>query len=199
MTPARADLPAVHAGVIDEIAEQLVHDGHRSIDRATIETVLAGAQHWLAGKLDAGEQCPTCAQHARSYRRRLTAPAAAALVTAFGRYGDRAFHAPSAIDSSRLGGEWARLAHWGLIEEVSPTWQCTHGHGGHWRVTHAGGLFATGRLNVRSHVVIYAGQLVDFAGREVNVDDALGTGFDRDELLGRPRVHDGQLSIEGSA
>lgn len=141
--------------------------------------------------LDDGAVCPCCGQYAKRYRRKLNSAMAHALVL-FYRYVNAAegyVHVPS-IPELRVagrpgGGDWAKLALWGLIEERTSDRTDGGPHAGWWRLTHAGVRFVLGQMRLPRYLFLYNGSVVGFdSSITVSVVDALGDHFSYRELMG---------------
>lgn len=147
-------------------------------------TSLAEAQEWLRERIDDGETCPCCTQFAKVYRRRLNASMARGLILFYRAHGVWWGHAPSTSGIAELGGEFARLRWWGLIQEHEGGRDDGNPHAGQWRITPTGLSFVFNHLEVPAYARVYN-------GRCLNLDDtttttigrALGHRFNYDELM----------------
>lgn len=101
-------------------------------------TSLAEAQAWLRDRIDDGETCPCCDQFAKVYRRRLNASMARGLILFYRAHGVFWGHAPSTPGIAELGGEFARLRWWCLIQEHDGGRDDGNPHAGQWRITPTG-------------------------------------------------------------
>lgn len=147
------------------------------------DSLLFEVKEWLQEQLDegAGVECPCCGQYARIYRRKLNANMAASLIKAHMRAGSDWFHAPTVL--GRNDGEFAKLHHWGLVEEERRL-RLDGGRAGWWRITWAGVLFVKGMVTVPSHADLYAGRLLKLDDRcQVTIEAALGDKFSYRELM----------------
>lgn len=123
------------------------------------------ARKHLAAGLPDGDTCPVCGQHAELYRRPLHATMARDLHRAVATHGVGVpFHAPTLLRSH--GGDFTKLAHWGLIDPVKRP-RKDGGSAGWWKVTRLGGAFVDGTVQVRSHVLIYDGRAIGHDGEQV--------------------------------
>lgn len=148
---------------------------------------LVEAKAWLEGKLDDGVACPCCGQFAKLYRRKLNSSMARALILFFKTYGweEQWVHVPTETGLSRLGGDWAKLALWGLIEERGDERDDGGKHSGWWRITHLGVRFVRNQMRIPRFVFLYDGAVMRFDPlTTVNIRDALGDHFDYRELMG---------------
>jgi hypothetical protein len=145
---------------------------------------LGEARSWLRDRAAKGERCPCCRQNVKVYRRKLNAGMAAWLIRFMlaTRYGEwRHFRA-----TARGSGDWSILRFWGLIEK-------SEDEVGVWRVTKLGRDFASRRVLVLSHAVIYDNQCLRLDGDPITVVNALGRKFDYQELM-RERPYSNQPS-----
>lgn len=151
---------------------------------------LEQARRWLRQHVDAGAECPACTQRAQVYRRKLHAAMARDLIRFYLRFGRDWGYLPE------LGGhpgDFAKLAHWGLIEESDDS-RPDGGRAGWWRVTAAGVLFVAGERVVHQYVHLYDGRRVRpdegrgtvFSGPYVSIQTCLGKRFSYAELMGVP-------------
>jgi len=82
-------------------------------------------------------------------------------------------------------GDWAKLKYWGLIEEKPDVRDDGSPRVGYWKMTPLGRQFARRQVKVPSHVYIYNGEALQRAVEEqITIDDALGTEFSYDEIMG---------------
>lgn len=155
------------------------------------EATLGYAQEWLAARMDDGVRCPCCTQFTKVYARTLTATMAYALICLHQHTGPEWFHAPSYLsrvarraDSTARGGDWAKLTHWGLIEEAPERREDNCPHTGYYRVTERGRRFVLGQLSVPRWAVIFDGRLLYLDdGRRTTIEEALGKRFNYAELM----------------
>jgi hypothetical protein len=116
------------------------------------------------------------------YKRRINAGAARGLITMYHLYGREWGHLPTTATLARLGGEFARLKLWGLVEEATEKRE-DGGRAGYWRITSRGELFLKGKISVPKYVKVYDGKGFGFEGDPVMIREALGTKFNYDELM----------------
>lgn len=147
------------------------------------DSTVAEARAWLKPRLAAGERCPCCTQRAQTYRRAITAGAAAALVHAWRTHRFEWFHTPDDPIIAKLGGDWAKLAYFGIITDEGQR-RPDGGRSGWWRITDTGAEYAKGNTTLPKYAVIYDGRLLDLEGPALTIHAALGRRFDLRELLG---------------
>ena len=97
-------------------------------------------------------------------------------------YGTDWGHLPSTATLSRLGGEFARLRYWGLVEEAT-TPRPDGGRAGWWRITDRGRQFILNRITAPTYCKVYNGHVQGFEGPWVSVKQALGKKFDYNDLM----------------
>lgn len=144
-----------------------------------------------------GAACPCCDQIAKVYRRSITSSMAYALLLIERHYRmvplSTWLHVPeylsevSAIGAPVRGGDWAKLRYWSLIE---PKDGVVRDDGsprvGFYRLTELGRLFALNLTTVARYAYVYNGALLKLdQSKQLGIVDALGKGFDYDELMQR--------------
>jgi len=147
-------------------------------------TIAEAREQLEAVMYEEGGTCPCCTQFVKVYRRSIHASEARALILAESAHGGEWFHVPTFADCARLGGSWAMLRRWGLIEENTAP-RDDGGRAGYWRITAEGRAFVRGEIKVPKYAQIFDNVLLGHIGEPVSIDDALGSKFDRNELLGR--------------
>lgn len=174
-------------------------------------TTLAQATDWLRLRADKGVRCPCCKQYVKIYKRTLGSQMARWLIWLVrtwehvdkGSYGStprfestrRAPHG-AWVDirlSPVRGGDYAKLAHWGLVEQKPNDGKKDNGakdtkDSGYWRPTYKGIDFVRRRITVPSHVYLYDNVKLKEEERMISIDDALGKKYSYDELMNAP-VH----------
>ena len=83
---------------------------------------------------------------------------------------------------AQRGGDFAKMAYWGLIEQQANTNKSTRTTR-FWRATPTGIDFARGRITIRKHADVYNGKLLTLSGDDVTIFDVLGSKFDYAELM----------------
>lgn len=140
-------------------------------ERGRKATSLHDAEATFNAKLPDGTVCPCCRRYAKIYKRRITRPMARALFSVFTRSGHAWTNVPSETGLSRMGGDWAKLAMWGLIEESK-----SGPHSGWWRVTRLGAKWAQGRARVARRIHVYNASIVDRDDETVSIGEIIGRG-----------------------
>lgn len=141
---------------------------------------LGAARSWLRDRVDQGETCPCCTQLAKTYRRRLHSAMARDLIYAHRAAGHEIFHVRTVFGHD--GGDFAKLAYWGLIAE-EPHRREDGGRAGYWHITQEGAAFVHSETSVMSHARVYNGRCLGFTGEPITIRDALGRRFDYAELM----------------
>jgi len=147
---------------------------------------LEDAKKWLRGKVRKGAECPCCTQFAKVYKRKLNASMAVGMIKFYKHTGGAQewVHIPTHTDLSRLGGDWAKLAKWGLVEERESDRPDGGKHAGWWRITDLGAHFVLGRTRVPQYVFIYNQRLMKGDDDStVSIHEALGSEFNYNELM----------------
>jgi hypothetical protein len=148
--------------------------------------------------LKKGTTCPLCSQHVKMYWKKIDSLMAYYLMRLYKltKYesGQNAgsdaayFHVDDRIKiPNKLGGGWAKLRHWGLIEEMpkDPD-DTTKRTSGYWKITLKGISFVDMRTTVPEYVKLYNGRSHGYDGDLVGFNHCLGSGFDYIELLNSP-------------
>lgn len=127
-----------------------------------------------------GTTCPGCAQHTQVYRRVMTANMAVLLVRFYRTHGQEWGHASTLNDGT---GDFAKLRHWGLVEESTGR-RTDGGRAGWWHITDRGVAFLRRGTQLARRIELYAGQLIGTDTTQmITIHDALGTSFRLDQLM----------------
>lgn len=123
---------------------------------------LAFCRRWFDEKLNGLRpvKCPCCKRPASKSPRRITKKMVVTLVKMHLR------HEGDAKVLRDHSGDYAKLRHWGLTEQV------VHGK---WRLTPLGAEFLRGRVEVRQTAITYNRALLSFDGPPVTVFDCYGS------------------------
>lgn len=147
-------------------------------------TTLEAAKNWLRPRARKGAYCPCCKQYVRIYRRALGSQMARWLIWLV-RTWEQADGGDCWVDVKKApvrGGDYAKLVHWGLCENRVSDDKALR-TSGLWRPTHKGIDFAQGRIKVPSHVELYDNAPLGFSHLQISITEALGEGFNYDELM----------------
>ena len=150
---------------------------------------LEEARVFVLRHLDGGVQCPCCDQQAKLYKRPLNSTMVRGILWLVGETGAYRDWVAVAKDGPKwlvkAGGEFAKLAHWGLIEEMpKDPLDTTKRTSGMWRPTPKGVQFAQNNLWVPKRVHLYNNEVQGWDTEMVNVIGALGIQFNYDDLIG---------------
>src|SRR6185436_16063694 len=165
---------------------------------ATKTTTLEDAKQCLRIRFGKGAACPCCNQLVKLYKRSLNKSSAYVLLLMACYFrGDPVeewLHVPSYIaemvaDNPRraaaVRGDWAKLKFWGLIEEKPDLRADGSPRVGYWKLTSLGRQFVKREVKVPSHVYVYNGEALQRSVEHmITIDDALGTEFSYDEIMG---------------
>ena len=126
------------------------------------KVTLAFCRQWFEARLDRKKpvKCPCCRKRATKSRRRISKRMIVSLVKMYVR-GE--CDAKSLRDGS---GDYAKLRHWGLVEQASY---------GRWRVTALGRQWLQGRAEVPRIAVTYNRRFVRFDEGPMTVFDCYGS------------------------
>ena len=145
----------------------------------TLQDTIASGKAWLRARVDKGENCPLCGQHAKIYRRKINSGMARSLIHIYRIGGKGWVHVRAIGAQSREEG---KLAYWELLEEQKGT-GVHGGRAGYWRVTDRGEQYLLGQISVPQYALIYNGRCLGFDGPQTNIKAALGTKFNYEELM----------------
>lgn len=150
-------------------------------------TTLLEAKDTLREQVIAGDAvtCPCCTQLAKIYKRQIYARMAVALIRIYRHGGDENgwLHVPSLL-RERGFADTTKLSYWGLIEPM-PNVERDDGstRTGWWRITGTGRAFVRRQTTMPKYAHVYDGRVLRHDGAPMTIDDALGKGFDYDELM----------------
>jgi len=144
--------------------------------------VLADIRRQVQAGAEAGCRCPACDRLVKSYRRAMNADMARFLILLCREY---LANPPGTFVDIRTisvrGGDYAKLTHWGLVEQAHNDDPAKRSSG-LWRPTPRGLAFAQGTATEPGHVVLLDNQVQGFTEDRVNIWEALGTHFDFEAL-----------------
>lgn len=143
------------------------------------ESIQAG-RDWLRKNLEKGAKCPLCGQHAKLYRRKVNTGMAVSLIKMYRINKTGWVHVPTSVGAKSR--EEGKLRYWNLVEE-QPGKGLHGGRAGYWRVTEFGEQFLRGQAQIPLYAIIYNGKVLNHEGKLIGIRDALGTGFNYDDLM----------------
>lgn len=135
------------------------------------------------------DRCDVCRGPTTTYERKLHAAMVATLVAWWGSWGDYAWH--SLNDLYKLkpnlttvrGGDFAKLAYWGFIQERPKTDE-NKKNTGIYRITEDGVAFVLGKTSFSRSAYVYNDHVLAWSEELVKVHAAIGDAFDYNELMG---------------
>lgn len=157
-----------------------------TIDMFGADNALAVAKRETMEKArDKGCSCPVCGQFVKVYKRPITSTMARQLIRAYHSYGAGPwFHAKNVIMGGSSTGDFAKFEYWGMIQRQNQQPGTDNKKtSGLWRITPSGEQFVLRQITAPKYAVIYNAQLLELAGDEVTIADALGTSFNYNELM----------------
>lgn len=142
-------------------------------------TTLLEARRIVKRRIEAKKttKCPVCSRKVGPVKRPLSATMAAQLIVLYrhDKHGVVKFADVLGKSTVGLGGDYAKLVHWGLIERVRPA---------HFRMTKKGRLFARGRIKIPKYALLYNRNFYGLIGEEVTIIDCMNSGkFDYEKLM----------------
>jgi hypothetical protein len=146
------------------------------------------AKVYLKKNWKTGVKCPCCNQLVKRYRRKLYKSVAVCLVIFYRKYKHGEYHHKTELVknsySSTFGsGSFAMLAWWGLIKEKPKHTSKDSRTSGWWKITEKGKMFVEGKIKVKSHALVYNGNLLGLDGDMVDITDCIGEDFSYNELM----------------
>lgn len=156
--------------------------------QADIKT-LADAITFVNVGRDAGVTCPCCGQYCKVYHRALNAPMVRFLIWLVKEFESRGdaktwvnVNDGPLIQHRKGGGDFAKMVHWGLIEQMANI-DDTKRSSGYWRPTQSGIDFVYNKIDVPKKVLLYLNEPVGYSAAHITVREALGTKFNYRELM----------------
>lgn len=136
-----------------------------------------------------GKRCPVCNQRVKMMKKAIDSGMTYYLIKLY-RINKtnpikKWFHVTDDIGVSyKIGGRFAKLRFWGLIEEKKKEFCETEKRtSGMWAITDDGIKFIEGVITVPKYAKLYNMGFYGFEGNEVNVHEALSTKFNYSELM----------------
>jgi hypothetical protein len=155
------------------------------------EYTLEEARNYVRENLQAGVKCPCCDQFAKVYKRKINSFMSQALILINNYFSksdaEEWLHVPSyLVEVGAKDRECAKLRYWGLIEEKESDRGDGSKHSGYYKITEVGKKFAKGLIKIPKYVYLYDGQLQDFGGEYVTIQETLKEHFSFSELMSTP-------------
>jgi hypothetical protein len=126
--------------------------------------------------------CPCCKQDVKVYKRQLNRTMAKALIRLH-FFDEEWVHVPSVIGFSRMGGDFAKMGWFGLVEEKDAVKEDGNPHAGYWRIKELGRDFVREAAKVPAHIFIYNNRILKKSEEQIGIRQALGKKFNYDELM----------------
>ena len=133
------------------------------------------AREFVRSQLSDGVTCLCCEQLCQAYVRKLNLSMLRALVWLVHSHGDKQW---AHIDGFPMlqgrpgGGDFAKLAHWGLIKQQDnddPSKRTS----GYWKASPLALRFVSGEIGMPSYVVIYNNEVLDWSEEMVWAEDLI--------------------------
>jgi hypothetical protein len=150
------------------------------------------AKLFTRDRMKKGGDCPLCEQNVQMYSYALNGETIFRLIKLFKHSKNfpsgRFFHVQQEIGITlNIGGGWAKLKWWGLIEQEEKEKDNTISRtSGYWRITQKGEDFINGKIRIPKYVRLYNNNQFGFKGEEVTAQDCLGQKFNFVELMNTP-------------
>ncbi len=159
--------------------------------RPATSTHWTDARQYVVNNRDVGVSCPCCDQFAKVYRRGLSGPMVYALIVIerWTRSNTGWLHVPEYLSkvctgTTTRGGDWAKMVHWGLLQEKPVVRMDGAKHAGYYKITQLGLDFVNGRVQVPAHVFLYNKQKLERPiTKMISVEEALRKKFNYAELM----------------
>lgn len=131
------------------------------------ENSLTGAKAWTRQRFRAGDlsYCPCCGQAVKRYARSISSSQIKAMSMIADSIGGMT-SAQIMQRSKQGGGDYAKLAAWGLLDQNSAT--------GYWHITDKGRDFLNGEIQVPKYVFFYNGRVLGRSTELVDVNQCRG-------------------------
>ena len=141
-----------------------------------------------------GVRCPCCEQYAKVYKRTVNSAMARLLIWLHRKsqqeYRWYNIHEFPLIQGRRGGGDFAKLAYWGLVksydQEVENGTQSSSPYSlgsGRWKIVPDGSDFVANTALIRKYANVYNGKLLGLSGDMIGISTCLGTHFSLEELM----------------
>lgn len=150
------------------------------------------AKAYLKVKAADGVLCPCCGQFVKVYPRPITGSMAYTLILIY-RYFQKPIHEDwlhvanyihgLGLPANLYGGDFAKLRHWGLIEQKDGERDDGSNRIGYYRITEKGKQFVLGKATVPARARIFNKKCYSLTGKEISIRQALGKKFNYEELM----------------
>lgn len=150
---------------------------------------LQKAKDDLRENFDVGSECQCCGQFVKRYKRALNSSMSGMLIAVYINSGREYVHVNKLLSKNPRfrsvagGGDFTKLAHWGLVEQQLGKRADGSKRNGWWRVTQRGEDFINQKILVASHVYLYNGNFIGYEEKSISILKSLGKKFNYDELM----------------
>jgi len=144
------------------------------------DTLLEQAQEELLDNIEEGTTCLCCGQLAKIYKMKMTSTMAFCLIK-LSKKPDAFYHISTMGHSG--GGEFAKLRHWGLIEQQENNNNKKKRTSGFWAITPKGREFVLSNIKIPKYYEIYNNNILEFSNELITIKQALNNKFDYSELM----------------
>jgi hypothetical protein len=162
------------------------------------DTTLGEAWKLIEDNCEDGLPCPLCGQRVQVYRRGINSEMAWVAIRLYRHSlenGSKYAYMPDiSAGKKHFGwGDYAKLRHWGVLEEQPGTREDGSSRVGFWRITQLGRQWVEGAISLPRYVRVYNNQPLgpptpySKNGKLrplVSIRDALGIKFDYEKLMG---------------
>lgn len=134
-----------------------------------------------------GASCPCCGQFVKVYRRNVTyAMSKSLILIAQNTKPDEYIHVQNLLtEHKHANSDWAKFAHWKLIEPQAGIRADGSSRDGYWRLTAKGRQFVGNALAIPASATMYNGKAHEFSDKLVTIKQTIGTNFDYDTMMNR--------------
>lgn len=150
-----------------------------------METIEEAKNH-IKEKWHEGVECPCCTQRVQLYHHKLGGLPLVMLCALYRHdfYNRDDYQHVSKMDGYNGNGDFAKLRHWGLIEEMpkDPDDEVRR-TSGYWKITARGRLFVENAKPVPSHAYLFDSRCFGYSEKMVTFSQALPKKFNYTELM----------------
>lgn len=134
---------------------------------------------------DNGFYCKHCGAYNKRYKRKFNSNMAVALIALYKNLGGDYVHLESFLASKGLKrcGDASYLRFYNFLEKKEGKRDDGSNRNGFYRITGLGCMFVEGKITAKETFLILHNRLEGFEGKEITIQDALGTKFNYSELM----------------
>lgn len=156
---------------------------------------LATLRQEIFDNREEGCQCKICDQHVKLYKRNFNSAMSIVMIKiAKETKALEGFQTSSWIQvenllkddpniPSTVRGDFPKAVHWGLLEKMQGERDDGSNRMGWYHITQKGEDFVNGKITIPKWVKLYNNEVVGFAEEHINIQKALGTKFNYQELM----------------